>query len=205
MNNIPYTTLFLDVGGVLLTNGWDHHLRERAAQKFNLDYAEMNARHALTFDTYEIGKITLDEYLQRIIFYQPRPFSKDEFKDYMFAQPQAFPEMIAFVRELKSRYFFKVVVVSNEGRELMLKRIERFQLKEFVDFFVCSCFVQLRKPDEEIYRIALDLSQVRPEEVIYIDDRPLLAEIGRSMGMQAIQHLSVEQTRKKMMEILLVT
>jgi putative hydrolase of the HAD superfamily len=195
----------LDVGGVLLTNGWDHHMRERAAQKFNLDYAEMNARHALTFDTYEIGKITLDEYLQRIIFYQPRPFSKDEFKNYMFAQTQAFPEMIAFVRELKSRYFFKVVVVSNEGRELMLKRIERFQLKEFVDFFVCSCFVQLRKPDEEIYRIALDLSQVRPEEVIYIDDRPLLAEIGRSMGMQAIQHLSVEQTRKKMMEILLVT
>ncbi len=205
MNNIPYTTLFLDVGGVMLTNGWDHHMREHAAQKFNLDYSEMNGRHALTFDTYEIGKISLDEYLQRIIFYQPRSFSKDEFKEYMFAQSQAFPEMIAFVRELKARYFFKVVVVSNEGRELMLKRIERFQLKEFVDFFVCSCFVHLRKPDEEIYHIALDLSQVKPEEVIYIDDRPMLAEIGRKMGMQAIQHISLEQTHKKMMEILLVT
>lgn len=190
----PYTTLFLDIGGVLLTNGWDHQMRERAAQKFNFDYKEMEARHALTFDTYEIGKITLDDYLDRVVFYVPRSFSKEEFKAFMFDQSKAYPDMIQLICNVKERYELKVVVVSNEGRELMENRIQRFHMREFVDCFICSCFIHLRKPDEEMYRLALDLVQVNPQEVIYIDDRPLLVEIGRKLGMQAILHTHFEQT-----------
>ncbi len=201
-NESFYTTLFLDVGGVILTNGWDHHMREHAAQHYHLDYSEMNARHALTFDTYEIGKITLDDYLQRVVFYEPRQFSKEEFKEFMFNQSQAYSEMIDFIKELKSHYSLKIIVVSNEGRELMMNRIERFHLKELVDFFICSCFVHLRKPDEEIYRMALDFAQVPPQKVIYLDDRLMLVEIGRKMGMQAIQHTSLEQTRCLVMDYL---
>ena len=126
-----YSTLFLDVGGVFLTNGWDHHMREQAAQTFDLDLVELNKRHALTFDTYEIGSITLDVYLDRVVFYQPRPFSRESFKKFMFAQSQPYPEMIQLIRDLKQRYSLRTVVVSNEGRELMLHRIERFNLKEF--------------------------------------------------------------------------
>jgi putative hydrolase of the HAD superfamily len=205
MNGSAYTTLFLDVGGVFLTNGWDHHMREHAAQKFRLDYAEMNSRHALTFDTYEIGKITLDEYLKRVVFYQPRDFSMEEFKEFMFAQSQPYSEMIQLIREIKSRYSLRTIAISNEGRELMVQRIKRFQLKEFIDFFVCSGFVGLRKPDEEIYRIALDMAQVDPKEVIYIDDRPMLAEIGNKLGMQAFHHMSFEQTQAFLQKILSVT
>lgn len=199
------TTLFLDVGGVLLTNGWDHHMREKAAQVFNLDYSEMNARHALTFDTYEIGKITLDQYLDRIVFYQRRNFTREKFKEFMYAQSEAYPDMIKFVSELKSRYGFKVVALSNEGKELMEKRIERFRMKKFVDFFVCSGFVHLRKPDEEIYHIAFNMAQSRPEEILYIDDRLMLVEIGRQLGMHAIHHIKFEQTQNLIMDLLSVT
>jgi putative hydrolase of the HAD superfamily len=196
------TTLFLDVGGVILTNGWDHNLRKQAALVFGIEYQEMNSRHALTFDTFEIGKISLDEYLERVVFYEQRNFSLEQFKDFMFAHSKAYPEMIEWICQIKRQYQLKIVVVSNEGRELMVNRIQRFQLKEFVDCFICSAFVQLRKPDQEIYRIALEIAQANPEEVIYIDDRTMLAEIGKKMGMQAICHSSLEQTRKELNNII---
>lgn len=202
MSSSLYTTLFLDVGGVFLTNGWDHNMRKQAAQQFNLDLVEFDKRHALTFDTYEIGKITLDVYLDRAVFYTHRSFSKQEFKEFMFAQSQPHSDMIQLIRDLKAKYSLRTVVVSNEGRELMLNRINRFHMKEFIDFFICSCFVGYRKPDIEIYRLALDLSQVQPQNVIYIDDRQMLVEIGSQLGMQSIQHKSYEQTKKLLNDFL---
>ena len=122
------TTLFLDIGGVLLTNGWDHNIRRRAAEKFGLDYDEMNERHHLTFDTYEEGKLSLDGYLNRVVFYQERSFSREEFKAYMYAQSQPFPEMIELMRRLKTQYGLEVAAVSNEGRELTMYRVQQFNL-----------------------------------------------------------------------------
>jgi putative hydrolase of the HAD superfamily len=205
MSVSAYTTLFLDIGGVLLTNGWDHGMRERAAQKFNLDLSELNKRHALTFDTYEIGKITLDVYLDRVVFYIPRNFSREEFKEFMFSQSQAYPDMMQFIGDMKTRYSLRTVAVNNEGRELMVYRIQHFQLKELIDFFVSSGFVGLRKPDVEIYRMALDMAQVKPQEVIYIDDRPMLTEIASQLGMQTIAHQSFQQTRNLLKDFLSIT
>ena len=91
------TTLFLDVGGVLLTNGWGHQSRALAAKVFDLNPADMEDRHHLTFDTYEVGKLTLEEYLDRTVFYQERPFTPEQFREFMFAQSQPYPEMIALV------------------------------------------------------------------------------------------------------------
>src|SRR5258706_16160149 len=122
----PITTLFLDIGGVLLTNGWDRGIRRLASEKFGLDYAEMDERHHLTFDTYEEGKLSLDEYLDRVVFYQDRSFSHDDFKAFMFAQSNPFPEMIELVRGLKHQYGLQVAAVSNEGRELTTYRVQQF-------------------------------------------------------------------------------
>jgi putative hydrolase of the HAD superfamily len=163
--------LFLDVGGVLLTNGWDRSMRQRAAETFHLDYADMDERHHLTFDTFESGKLTLDEYLNRTIFYRERPFSREEFRSFMFSQSKPYPQMIEWVRALKTRYRLKVAVVSNEGRELTVHRVHTFGLAEFIDFFIVSSFVHFRKPDRDIYRMALDIAQVSPEQVVYVDDR----------------------------------
>src|SRR5664280_3356686 len=133
---IPITTLFLDIGGVLLSNGWDHQARERAATNFKLELAEMEDRHHLTFDTYEEGKLTLEEYLGRVVFYQQRPFTPAQFRKFMFAQSKPYPKMIELVAQLKARYGLKIAVVSNEGRELNAYRIRKFGLNRFVDSFI---------------------------------------------------------------------
>jgi putative hydrolase of the HAD superfamily len=189
-------TIFLDIGGVLLTNGWDHNIRTRAAENFSLDYEEMNERHHLTFDTYEEGKLSLDEYLNRVVFYEKRSFSREEFKAFMYAQSQPFPEMIELMRGLKVQYGFEVAAVSNEGRELTVYRVQQFKLGTFIDFFVSSCFVHYRKPDEDIYRIALDIAQARPEQVLYIDDRAMFVEVAQGLGINGILHSDYESTKK---------
>ena len=192
------TTLFLDIGDVLLTNGWDHNMRKHASQVFDLDYEEMNERHHLTFDTYEEGKLSLYEYLNRVIFYQERPFSLEEFKAFMFEQSQPHPEMIEMIRNLRSQHQLKIAAVSNEGRELTIYRIEKFNLGEFIDFFISSCFVHFRKPDKDMYRIALDIAQVPPSQVLYIDDRPMYIEVAESLGISGIVHTSFESTQKSL-------
>jgi putative hydrolase of the HAD superfamily len=184
----------LDIGGVLLTNGWDRGIRTRASKKFGLDYEEMNERHHLTFDTYEEGKLTLDEYLNRVVFYQERPFSREEFKAFMYAQSQPFPKMIEWVRGLKTQHGLQIAAVSNEGRELTTYRVEQFKLGTIIDFFISSCFVHYRKPDADIYRIALDIAQVRPEQVVYIDDRAMFVEVAQGLGIKGIIHTGDETT-----------
>jgi putative hydrolase of the HAD superfamily len=189
------STLFLDIGGILLTNGWDHTMRQKAAESFDLDYREMNERHHLTFSTYEQGKINLDEYLSRVVFHQERSFSRQDFKDFMYAQSKSRPEVIGLVRALKTRYPLRIAAISNEGRELTIYRIRKFALGDFMDFFVCSCFVHYRKPDEDIYRLALDIAQVEPENSLYIEDRPMFVEVARSLGINGIVHTDLENTR----------
>jgi putative hydrolase of the HAD superfamily len=187
-------TLFLDIGGVLLTNGWDRDARLRACEKFHLDDDEVSERHHMTFDTYEEGKLSLDEYLNRVVFYQQQPFTVQDFKKFMFDQSQPIEGMIILIRGLKRHYGLKTIVVSNEGRELTEYRIKEFKLYEFIDAFISSCFVHFRKPDEDIYCIALDISQVRPEEVAYLDDRKMFVEVAQSLGIQGIHHKGYEST-----------
>ncbi len=188
------TALFLDLGGVLLTNGWDRRSRELAAQTFALDRKEMDERHHLTFDTYEAGKITLGQYLSRVVFYEKRSFTEEEFCNFMFAQSESFPEMIELVRTLKARYKLKIAVVNNEGRELNEHRIQKFKLGSFVDFFISSCFVHVRKPDQDIYRIALDVAQVPPEQVAYLDDRLMFVQVAETLGIRGVYHTSYAAT-----------
>ena len=198
---MPITALFLDVGGVLLTNGWDRDSRELAAQTFGLDRKEMDERHRLTFDTYEAGKLTLEQYLSRVVFYHERSFTQQEFRNFMFAQSKSFPEMIELVRTLKARYKLKVAVVSNEGRELNQHRIQSFQLPSFVDFFISSCFVHLRKPDEDIYRMALDIAQVPPGEVACLDDRLLFVQVAETLGIRGIHPTGYASTVERLAEL----
>jgi putative hydrolase of the HAD superfamily len=190
------TTLFLDIGGVLLTNGWDRGIRTLASEKFGLDYKEMDERHHLTFDIYEEGKLSLDEYLNRVVFYQKRSFSREEFKAFMFAQSQPFPEMIELMRGLKTQHNLQVTAVSNEGRELTVYRVQQFKLGTFIDFFISSCFVHYCKPDADLYHIALDIAQVHPEQVVYIDDRPMFVEVAQGLGIKGIIHTGLNATRK---------
>ena len=195
---VPITTLFLDVGGVLLTNGWDHHARRRAAKHFKLDWDEMEERHSLNFVIYETDKLTLQEYLGWVVFYQPRPFTRAEFWRFMCAQSKPFVEMIQLVRRLKTKYGLKIIVLSNEARELNDYRVHKFKLDEFVDAFVSSCLVRLHKPDAAIFRLALDIAMEPAWQIVYIENTAMFVQIAKGLGIHGLLHTDFESTSKKL-------
>lgn len=197
-NQTKITTLFLDIGGVLLTNGWDRAARKLAIQTYGLDAVEMEERHHLTFDTYEEGKLTLDEYLNRVVFYEDRSFTRQEFRDFMFAQSAPYPDMLELVAKLKAKYKLKIAIVNNEGRELNEHRIKHFNISSFVDFYISSCFVHFRKPDADIYKIALDIAQVKAEEVVYLEDRSMFVDVANGLGINGICHTDYASTVKQL-------
>ena len=192
------TCVFLDIGGVLLSDGWDHHARRRAAKHFKLDWAEMEYRHNLNFATYEEGKIVLEEYLGRVVFYQKRPFTRAQFRRFMFAQSKPYPQMIELSARLKVRYGLKIAVVSNEARDLNAYRIRKFRLDGFVDAFISSCFVHIRKPDAEIFRLALDIALAPARQVLYIENTPMFVQIAEGLGIRSILHTDYKSTCAKL-------
>ncbi len=199
------STIFLDIGGVLLTNGWGHEARNNAIEHFKLDSVELNERHHLTFDTYEEGKLTLNEYLKRIVFYQKREFSENDFIEFMFKQSLPFQDTIDFFIAIKKRYQLKIIAVSNEGRELNDYRVKKYNLSQLFDAFVSSSFVHLRKPDADLFRMASDISQTAPEHSLYIDDRLMFVEVARSLGMTGIHYIGLEETKKQLRDFGLET
>lgn len=203
-NPTPVTCLFLDIGGVLLTDGWDRNARQRAASTFDLDLAEMEDRHHITFESYEIDKLTFDEYLNHVVFYRQRPFTRDQFRAFMVGQSTPYPAVIALVKRLKARYALKVAVVSNEGRELNAYRIQRFKLDEIADFFITSCFVRLRKPDADIFRLALDVSLTPAPRVAFIDNTAMFVDIAWGLGIRSIHHTEYATTRAELAALGLV-
>ena len=201
MSTTQIKALFLDVGGVMLTNGWDSKVRRALADHFRLDLADFEARHHLTFDTYESGKISFDVFLERTVFYKPRDFTPADFKKYVSELTQLLPGMIDLFTRIKAKHNLKVAVVSNEGRELTFDRALKFNLKSFVDFFIVSSFVHLRKPDTDIYRLALDVAMLEPPQVAYVDDRAMLVEVASGLGIIGIQHTDLESTKKRLAEL----
>jgi putative hydrolase of the HAD superfamily len=185
---LQITTLFLDVGGVLLNNGWEHQSRRLAAEAFDYDFDEMEARHHIIFETHEEGKVTLNQYFNRVLFYKKRDFTFNQVKDFMFAQSFAYPKMIEYIQELKELYNLKIAVVNNEAKDLNEYRIQKFQLSKFVDFFISSCFIHLRKPDDDIFTVALNIAQVRADEVVYIENTQMFVDVASELGIRSILH-----------------
>ena len=192
-----YKILFSDIGGVLLTNGWGHESREAAAIKFGIDYSEMDVLHDFIFNVYEMGKISLDVYLDTVVFNHPRNFSREEFKDFMFAQSLELPDMLSwFVKWKNKNPGLKIISINNEAKELNEYRIKKYKLHNFFDAFVSSCEVGMRKPDPGIFRLALGIAQAAPHECLYFDDRTMLVEAAKKEGIHAYHHKSFESTKK---------
>lgn len=191
--------LFWDVGGVLLTNAWDHQERRRAVEQFRLQDEDFETRHKQAVPDFETGKITLDEYLQRTVFYQQRTFSRDDFKDYMLSQSKPKTDVLDFARAIAGKCI--MAAINNESRELNEYRIRTFELAQIFDLFVSSCFVGLRKPDERIYRLALDLVQKTGDQACFIDDRRENIEGARRAGMRTILMQDLPQLRKDLQSI----
>ncbi|GAC1618845.1 MAG: HAD family phosphatase [Candidatus Acidiferrum sp.] len=195
------TTLFWDIGGVILTNGWDRASRREAANTFHLDWDDYEDRHDLSFPAFDAGQITLNQYLDRTLFYRARSFTREEFIAFMFAQSAEYPEARAILTSAASSGKYFVAAINNEPLELNQYRIEAFGLrKEFLVFF-SSCYVRSRKPEELIYRVALEVTQRAPEECVFIDDRAINLENPRRLGMNVIHHQNAEQLNADLKKI----
>ncbi len=189
------TTLFWDIGGVILTNGWDHNARMEAAQTFELDWEEFRERHDLSFPAFDTGQITLNQYLDRTLFYRARSFTREEFTAFMFAQSKEYPETRAVLSDAARSGKYYVAAINNEPRELNQYRIEAFGLRREFRAFFASCYLNARKPEETIYRIALEVTQCPAESSLFIDDRTLNLENPRRLGMQVVHYQNAKQLR----------
>jgi putative hydrolase of the HAD superfamily len=190
------TTLFWDIGGVVLTNGWDRGSRRAAAETFDFDWEEFQDRHELTFPAFDSGHISLDEYLDRTLFYRSRPFTREEFTAFMFAQSKEYPQSRALL-DLAARsgkYF--IGAINNEPLELNEYRIETFGLRQDFQVFFSSCYVHSRKPEDLIFRMALRITQRPAAQCVFIDDRPLNLESPRKLGMNVIHYQDALQLRR---------
>ena len=192
------SAIFWDVGGVLVTNAWDREQRQRALEHFKLDEAEFDDRHEMVVSSFERGKITLDEYLQRTIFYRKRPFTAEEFREYMFSLSQPFPEVLELAGRLAKSAKYLMGTINNESKELNEYRVRKFGLREIFTLFLSSCYVGLRKPEEAIYRLALEVTQKMPEECCFVDDRALNLEVAQRLGMHTIRMDSADQLREEL-------
>jgi putative hydrolase of the HAD superfamily len=194
-------TLFWDIGGVILTNGWDRGSRREAANAFQLDWEEFQDRHDFSFPAFDSGLITLHEYLNRTIFYRPRPFSREEFTAFMFAQSKEYPETRAVLKAAARTGKYFIGTINNEPLELNQYRIETFNLREDFSVFFSSCYVRARKPEDTIFRVALEVTQRRPEQCVFIDDRALNLESPRRLGIHTIHHQNAEHLRTELSKL----
>ena len=192
------TTVFWDIGGVILTNGWDRESRRQAATAFQLDWEDFQDRHDLTFPAFDSGQITLNQYLDRTLFYRSHPFTREEFTAFMFAQSKEFTETRAILTKVARTGKYLVASINNEPLELNKYRIEAFNLRrDFVAFF-SSCYLHARKPEETIFRIALEVTQRPAEQCVFIDDRPINLESPRRLGINVIHHQGAAQTASEL-------
>ncbi len=192
---MPIKTLFLDIGGVLGTNGWDTAARREAAALFGYDFDAFETRHKRLFDLYETGHLTLSEYLRGTVFFIPREFSEAEYAAFIREKSTPWAANIAFFRALKQRHGLRVFAVNNEGRELNDYRLATFGFGDLFDATVSSCYVGMRKPDPRLYRLAADLSQTPLTEILVVDDRPEFTELAAALGLRSHHYQSLPATQ----------
>ncbi len=195
MPHPKFRILYSDIGGVLGTNGWDTQLRQNITANFGVDLDEIESRHHLMFDSYERGFTSFEEYLEHVFFASPRDFTVAELRDYTYNASVAWPDNIEFFKRVKTANQLKMGLISNEGRGVAEYRVDKFGLRDLADFLVISHFVHFRKPDREIWRLALNLAQATPAESIYVDDREMFVTVAAEMGFTAVHHVSLENTR----------
>ena len=201
MAGAKYHILFSDIGGVLGTNGWGSDLRADVVEHFGLDGAEIDKRHQLMFDSYERGYMQFDDYLNAVFFHRPREFNLAALREKIYAGSVAWPENIELFHKVSKLNNLKLALISNEGQGITEHRVGKFGLRQVADFIVVSHYVHMRKPDAQIWQLALDLAQADVKEAIYVDDREVFVQVAASLGFTAFQHVTLDETRRRFEEL----
>jgi putative hydrolase of the HAD superfamily len=194
--------IFFDIGGVLGTNGWDHEQRDDAVKRFHLDARDFQCRHEEVVGEWEEGRITIEEYLDIVIFHDPRDFSREDFVDFMFAQSRSDDEAVSLARQLTAHPRYTLMTLNNESDELNRYRIAKFGISEIFEAFLSSCWLGVRKPTQAFYESALGIAQADPRTSLFIDDRQQNLGPAKKLGMQVIRFESAAQLRSDLERVL---
>jgi putative hydrolase of the HAD superfamily len=198
----PFDVILFDVGGVLLTNGWDERERALTMEYFHLDPVAFEARHLAPYDAWERGAIPLKAYLDATVFYEPRRFSQDDFFGFMLNQSKLLPNgALGILEELAASDKFMLGALNNEARETNEFRFESFGLRNYLKVALSSCYLGLRKPEPAIYRRALDILDGPAERILFIDDRVQNVAGAAAVGMKAIQFEGADGLRRELVRL----
>lgn len=187
------TTLFFDVGGVILTNGWDHISREKAAAHFSYDYESVERRHKPLFEEFDCGKLSLEEYLDQVIFFEERPFGREDFVEFMKQQSETHESSMEVLEKLSRTGLYFLATINNESFALNQYRINAFGLNKYFTAFLSSCYLNVTKPNQKIFKKALWITQKKAEECLFIDDREENASAAKACGLQALHLENLQQ------------
>jgi putative hydrolase of the HAD superfamily len=190
--------VFVDIGGVLGTNGWDSAQRQNALEKFKLDKKDFEFRHQEIVGAWEEGRISMEEYMDLAVFHCPRDFTREQFRNFVFSQSVPYPDSIGAVRELAARRTHVVMTLNNESAELNRYRIDHFGLAPIFEAFLSSCWLNARKPTQAFFSRAFGVANANPVDSILIDDREQNIVRAKELGMQTIHCTDPKQLRAQM-------
>jgi putative hydrolase of the HAD superfamily len=195
------STIFFDVGGVLLSDGWDHISRKKAAEQFSLDFDEFEAKHAPLADDLDTSQISVNEYIDKAVFYKSRSFSKIDFYEFMKEQSQPDDDTLALAASLAAQNKYFLGTINNESAELGVYRIEKFKLADTFKVFFTSGFMGVKKPHSQIFERALQISQKKAADTVFIDDREENLGAPKQLKMNTIHFENAQQLKKELADL----
>jgi putative hydrolase of the HAD superfamily len=104
------------------------------------------------------------------------------------------PAMLAWQQQLKQQGLL-TAILSNMGDNVLDNMKREFDWLPRFDVLVWSYQLHMAKPDPAIYQHTLMELGVRPEEALFLDDRPVNVEAAQALGIKAIVFSTVEQLR----------
>jgi HAD superfamily hydrolase (TIGR01509 family) len=189
-------TIFWDLGGVVLTNGWDPGQRKRVLSRLGVNLEAYEELHDRANYYWERGLLTAKDFFSQTVLL-PNP-KLDLTFDMLWPQVCAaskvlHPECLDMLAELKQMGRYRIATLNNESRELNEYRLDAFKLRSLFDYFICSGYVHEMKPNLGIYKSAIDISGFAASSALFIDDKPENCAAAEAVGMHAIRFESPAQ------------
>lgn len=201
----PIKTIFWDIGGVLLTNGWDRGQQTHVLSRLGIDLADYQLSHDSANFFWERGLSNAIGFFKKTVFHVDQPNRDFAFEDLwpqVCAESKVLdPGCFDVLASLAGSGQYKLATLNNESRELNEYRLDAFNLRRYFDFFICSGYVHEMKPHPDIYRAAIDISGFPPQTAVFIDDRSENCEVAISLGMHAIRFESSSQLQRDLAQL----
>jgi len=126
------------------------------------------------------GELTSDEFLTQLGFSDPVFHMRDYIENHLTIDR----DFYTFADETEGKYNY--ALLSNDVSEWSRYITEYYDLNRYLPIKIVSGDVHFRKPDRQIYEIALKMLNVPAEECIFIDNSVQNLRTAARLGMDTI-------------------